>query len=265
MPANNPGRFVWYDLFSKDPAASQKYYADLFGWQYENWGEAIAGEEYPMIKAGEQFLGGIATMKDPAASGPPHWTGYVSVEDVAATCAQVEELGGKVFVPPTDIPKVGNFAVIADPQGATICPFHSLNPEQPAPERSPDHTFCWRECLTADSASAAEFYSKVFGWRLEAHEMEVGGVKGTYRLFFAGDEMVGGCMDLPPPAVAAGALPHWLYYVMVADIDAMAGKAAELGGAVTCPPLDIPDTGRFCVITDPQGAMFALFKSLARE
>jgi predicted enzyme related to lactoylglutathione lyase len=259
MSTSDPSRFVWYDLFTTDQAAAKRFYGDLLGWQYENWGEGESA--YPMIKVGESHIGGIAAMNDPAASGPPHWTSYVSVSDVEQTCVRAEELGGKVLVAPTDIPEVGRFAVIADPSGATIAPFHSNNPSPPKPDQPAENTFCWSECLTTDSKATADFYSKLFGWRVEAHEMDLGTGPTAYHVFHAGENMVGGSMDLPPPAVQSGAKSHWLYYLMVGDVDASAKKATELGGAVTCPPTDIPEMGRFCVITDPQGAMVALYRS----
>jgi predicted enzyme related to lactoylglutathione lyase len=265
MPAATPGRFVWYDLFTTDQEASKKFYADLLGWQYENYD--MGGADYPMIKVGEAYMGGIASMKDPAAAGPPHWTSYVSVEDVDATCKRVEELGGKVVVSPTDIPTVGRFAVIADPQGAIIAPFKPLKPsEAEEPEVTPEGMVCWRECLCGDSAAVAEFYRQVFGWRVETQDMDSpGGGTNRYHLFYAGEKMIGGTMDMPPQAAEAGAPPHWLYYLKVTDVDALAAKTTELGGSVACPPMDIPGIGRFCVIDDPQGATVALYRPHGKE
>ena len=79
---------------------------------------------YTMFKKGEQPVGGMMAMPPDCGEGvPPHWMSYIAVDDVDASTAKVEQLGGKVRVPPTAIPNVGRFSVITDPTGATISLF----------------------------------------------------------------------------------------------------------------------------------------------
>lgn len=116
--------------------------------------------------------------------------------------------------------------------------------------------FCWHELMTTDLPAAAVFYADVTGWAVRDS-----GMPGmTYLLGLIGDRQVAGLMGTPPDAAAAGAKPAWYGYVAVEDVDAMAQRATEAGGAVHHGPMDIPGIGRFAMAADPQGAMFALFK-----
>ncbi|MBU5612398.1 VOC family protein [Geomonas azotofigens] len=110
------GAFSWFELTTEDVAAAQSFYGRLFGWSTERWdGEG----DYTLIKVGGKEVAGMA----PAGPGhrkPLGWGVYVTVTDVDQTAAKAEELGGKVLVPPTDIPRVGRFCVLQDPQGAVL-------------------------------------------------------------------------------------------------------------------------------------------------
>ena len=125
MPAN--GSFCWNELSTKDSDAAIKFYTELLGWEIKK-SEAAAsceGSEAPPMVYNEivvagQHVGGIYKMGPEFGGAPSHWMAYVAVEDVDAKAAQVAELGGKVCVPPTDIPSVGRFCVVNDPTGATI-------------------------------------------------------------------------------------------------------------------------------------------------
>jgi predicted enzyme related to lactoylglutathione lyase len=113
-----PGAFSWSELMTTDPEAATAFYAKLFGWQVEPMN---MGMPYNVLKVGDAAIGGIMGMPPGAPAGmPPMWMPYVTVADVDALVKQVVSLGGKVRMPPADIPSVGRFAVIADPQGAAI-------------------------------------------------------------------------------------------------------------------------------------------------
>jgi predicted enzyme related to lactoylglutathione lyase len=125
MPAN--GSFCWNELATTDSAAALKFYRELLGWEIEE-SKATASCEgagappmaYNEIVVGGQHVGGIYKMGPEFQGAPSHWMSYVSVEDVDEKARQVWELGGKVCVPPTDIPNVGRFCVVNDPTGAAI-------------------------------------------------------------------------------------------------------------------------------------------------
>ena len=119
--ANN-GRFVWYEQLAKDPQKAIDFYTDVVGWKTQPFKE---GEDYVMWVGEQGPLGGVMKLPDEAAKmgTPPHWMAHVHVDNVDIAASQVKKLGGKVYKEPTDIPSVGRFAVIADPQGAVLSIF----------------------------------------------------------------------------------------------------------------------------------------------
>ncbi len=112
------GAFSWNELMTTDVQAAKAFYGELLGWVLE---DIKAGEmEYTMAKADGVECAGMMTIPAEAKGMPSSWGGYITVNDVDAMVSRVEALGGKVFVPPQDIPNVGRFCVIADPQGAMV-------------------------------------------------------------------------------------------------------------------------------------------------
>jgi len=112
------GAFSWMELMTTDVDSAERFYATLFGWEIEK--APMEGMDYRVIKVGEHGEGGIMAMPQEVQGMPPMWSVYVTVHDVDSTARQVEELGGKVLRPPSDIPNVGRFSVLSDPQGAVI-------------------------------------------------------------------------------------------------------------------------------------------------
>ncbi|SDB50301.1 hypothetical protein SAMN05660653_02488 [Desulfonatronum thiosulfatophilum] len=113
------GAFSWNELLTADVDGAKKFYGTLFGWEIS--GMPMEGMDYSVIKAGGEEVGGMMPMPSQVPAGtPPHWGTYVTVDDVDATAGKAKELGGRVLVPPTDIPGVGRFCVLQDPQGAVI-------------------------------------------------------------------------------------------------------------------------------------------------
>lgn len=122
--------------------------------------------------------------------------------------------------------------------------------------------FCWNELSTTDLDAAVSFYKSLLGWEIKEGDAPGGGMK--YNEIVFGGRHVGGMYSInemcdegaegaqkPPP-------PHWRIYVAVDDVDASAAKTVELGGKVCVPPMDIPNVGRFCVISDLAGAVLSL-------
>ncbi len=112
------GTFCWNELASKDASTSGKFYTELFGWKSVE--TPIGDTTYTLFKIGDKDVGGMCQMTAEWGEMPSHWMSYVAVDDVDALASRVENLGGKVCVPPTDIPTVGRFSVIQDPTGATL-------------------------------------------------------------------------------------------------------------------------------------------------
>jgi predicted enzyme related to lactoylglutathione lyase len=151
--------------------------------------------------------------------------------------------------------RVGRWAVVADPQGGVFAPFEAApgrDEAAPSAAMEPVGNFCWDELLAVDPAASERFYTSLFSWTTQHMDM---GEAGPYTLLSAGETQVGGLMKTQGPPVTC-----WLSYVHVADVDASAKKAAELGGTVLAGPFDIAGVGRSAVVSDPVGATIALYK-----
>src|SRR6266581_3718569 len=103
--SKQPSRFVWRELMTSDVGKAVQFYTRLLGWKAE---EMDMGKmKYTIVKSGDKQVGGIYPTPPEAKGTPPHWLGYVSVENVDATCEKAVGLGAKMLAPPMDIPNVG--------------------------------------------------------------------------------------------------------------------------------------------------------------
>lgn len=250
MSETSTGRFVWYELMTKDPEAAIAFYGDVIGWKSQPFGE---NSGYSMWVGSHGPLGGvIALPKELLERGvPAHWMSHVEVPNVDAAAAKAKELGATILHAPTDVPTVGRFAIIADPQGASISLF---TPAQPMPSHDVEQgEFSWRELFTTDAEAALAFYGALVGWeKLGSHDM---GPMGTYWLFGKDGKQLGGMMtktkDMPMPSC-------WLYYVRVDDLESAITRAKDKGARLANGPHDVPGGSRIAQLFDPQGAMFAI-------
>jgi uncharacterized protein len=254
MANSKIGHFVWYEHMTKDPKAAIAFYTEVVGWKTQPFAE---GGDYVMWVGSQGPLGGVMKLPEEAAKmgAPPNWMGNVRVEDVDATAALTKKLGGKVFKEPSDIPTVGRFAVIADPQGAAIAIFKP-NGVMELHDSSKEGEFCWNELMTSDSAAAFKFYSEIFGWKI-IQEMDMGPM-GTYRIYGIGETQLGGMMTTPK---AMPMPPMWLYYTETSDLEAAVARATKRGAKIMNGPMDVPGGGRIAQLSDPQGAAFALHQA----
>jgi uncharacterized protein len=239
----------WVDHATKDLAASNAFYGALFGWEADDQGEEM-GNYTLLRKAGKTVAGNMPA----AMEGQPSvWTSYVSVDDADATVERAKKAGAMVFVEPMDVMDIGRMAVMADPTGAAIGIWQPKT-FKGAELANETGAFSWNELSTRDVPAAKAFYTEVFGW--EPNELDMGGM--TYTEWKLGEKSVAGMMSMPD-MVPAEVPAHWLVYFAVDDTDASVSKATELGATTLVPPMDIPP-GRFAVLSDPDGAAFAIIK-----
>ena len=249
------GAFVWYELMTSDVAAAKSFYADVNGWDLQEM--PMPGMTYTIANAGGTAVAGLMALPDQVrdAGGRPGWIGYVAVDDVDAGAAAFARDGGMVHRAPDDIPGVGRFAVVADPQGAVLCLFKGSDPEPAAPKplmaRPPGHAG-WHELLAFDHAALFDFYAGQFGWTRDT-AVDMGGM-GVYQLFAHGGAAIGGMMNKPAEVPA----PFWLYYFITDGIDEAAERVKAGGGTVINGPHEVPGGMWILQCLDPQGAIFAL-------
>ncbi|MFP6762186.1 MAG: VOC family protein [Planctomycetaceae bacterium] len=249
---SNPGRFVWHDLMTTNAARSIAFYGQLFPeWAIEGVDTGGSGD-YRMVQIQGVNAGGIVSIPDDAGI-PSHWVGYVSVADCDAIVDRVQAAGGELVIPPHTAPGVGRFAVVADPVGAMVKPFQ-VDSKTPLPDGTSSGHFAWDVLLSNNVPVTQRFYQSVFGWSVIERPVEG---PGTYTLFRVDERDTAGCIPLP---AASEGNPAWLTCLYAEDIDDRTAKAESLGAQVIGPPQDLAGVGRLAVLSDPDAALFALFR-----
>jgi predicted enzyme related to lactoylglutathione lyase len=246
------GAFVWYDLMTTDRAAAEAFYHSVVGWGARDSG--MPGVNYTLFTAAERPVVGLMDLPHDAREMgvPPCWTGYVAVSDVDAAAAAMQASGGQMRKGPDDIPGVGRFAVVADPQGAVLCIFKGEGDVmEPPPAETPGHVG-WHELMTSDLEAGFAFYAKHFGWS-KADAMDMGEM-GPYQMFAHDGAAIGGMMTRPPYVPVS----YWGYYFNVPDIKAAIEKVTEGGGQNLHGPIQVPTGSWIAQCRDPQGAFFSL-------
>ena len=256
---NSHGRFVWYELMTTDMKTAKLFYANVVGWGARDASMPALG--YSLFTVADLPVAGLMNMPEDArrTGAPPHWIGYVGVDDVDAAVDRIKQLGGAVHVPPTDVPGISRFSIVADPQMATLALVKGLKPGQAqSAELGAPGRVGWHELLAADWEKAFAFYGELFGWqKADAHA----GAIGTYQQFSADGETIGGMFTKPPTLP----FPFWLYYFNVDDVETAAQRVEAGGGQILYGPTAVPGGAWIVHCTDPQGAIFALLDRRSRN
>ena len=113
-----PNTLAWNELATGDVAKAGPFYAGLLGWELEP--QQYGPLAYTLFRQGERANGGMMAIQPEWGPVPPHWLAYFAVKDCDATASRAQQLGATLLMPPTDIPTVGRFATIRDPQGAAF-------------------------------------------------------------------------------------------------------------------------------------------------
>jgi predicted enzyme related to lactoylglutathione lyase len=241
-----PGTFSWAELATTEPDGAKAFYSGLFGWEADER-PIPDGGVYTVLRQGGLEVAALYGQRQEGV--PPSWLSYVTVADVDAAAARAREVGGTLMTEPFDVMEVGRMAVVQDPQGAVLALWQ---PGQSIGARlvNDPGAMSLNQLNAASPELARGFYSDLFGWRFEPMSEDP-----PYWGIYNGDRLNGGMMPLPAEAEAPS---HWLVYFSVSDLEAAAGKIAELDGTVVVAPQEVPG-GRILVARDPQGAHFALW------
>lgn len=111
------GAFSWNELLTSDLEGAKSFYGAMFNWQFEDINYEMP---YTLAKLDGQESAGLMLTPPDAKKMPPMWGSYITVDDVDKSAKQCEALGGKILLEARDIPEVGRFCVISDPQGAML-------------------------------------------------------------------------------------------------------------------------------------------------
>jgi predicted enzyme related to lactoylglutathione lyase len=268
-----PGVPCWIDTTQPDPEAAVAFYGDLFGWEFEDVMPAESPARYYIARLRGGDVAAVAAQPE---GGPETavWNTYVWVQDADETAARVRAAGGTVLVEPGDVGDSGRMAIFADPAGAAFCVWQA-KAHRGAAIVNEHGSLNFNDLNTHDLEGARAFYGAVFGWEV----LDVGG-GSAWALPGYGDFLEQRTPGLRENVAAMGAperfedvvasvrpIPddqpdvpaHWGVTFAVGDADAIATRAAELGGRVVVAPFDAPWV-RMTIITDPQGATFTASK-----
>lgn len=246
-----PGTPNWVDLGTPDLDDAKRFYAALFGWTPHVSPHPEAGG-YTIFTKGAKAVAGAGPLF--GEGQPPAWSTYIATDDADAAATRVEAAGGTVLVAPFDVMDQGRMGVFLDQAAAAFSVWQPM--AMPGAELfNVAGALSWNELATRDPDGSKAFYGAVFGW--EPEDRPIG--PGTYTVWKLDGRSIGGMAPIIGETRQTNLPPHWMVYFAVADADATAERAAELGGVVSVPPSDLPQ-GRFAVLTDPQGAAFSVIK-----
>lgn len=123
---NEPNSLCWNELYTDDIEACSKFYTELFGWSTDV--QEMESMNYTVFMNGERSMGGMLQIPEEWGEVPPQWLAYFAVDNCESIVEKAKANGAAVQVPPTDIPEIGRFAILRDPQGASFSIIHLLNP-----------------------------------------------------------------------------------------------------------------------------------------
>jgi predicted enzyme related to lactoylglutathione lyase len=269
-----PGVPCWVDTSQPDPESAVDFYGPLFGWEFESVMPPESEGKYFMARLRGLEVAAVGSIPEGA---PPMamWNTYIWVDSADETASKARDAGGGVVTEPFDVVGSGRMAVLTDPEGAAFCAWEAKEHKGARLVNDPG-SLNFNGLNTRDPEGARSFYGSVFGWKtllvpggaemwtlpgygdhLETFQPgirkmveETGGPKGF-------EDVVASINPIPDDQPETP--PHWSVTFAADDADAIASKAAALGGEVVVPPFDAPWV-RMTVIKDPQGATFIASK-----
>ncbi|MFB9463997.1 VOC family protein [Streptomyces cinereospinus] len=249
MAGKPEGTPIWADAMFGDIEGAKTFYGDVLGWTF---GEATSEYgDYTQAYAGGRAVAAVVPPM-PGQEGQPQWCLYLASPDAAATADRIRAHGGRLLAEPMQVGDFGSMCLASDPSGVVFGVWQPGTHEGfEAPMDQPG-AYCWAEVFTREPEKSDTFFCAVFPYT--AQQMEDDGV--DFRIYNLEAGPVLGRMKMTdefPPDV-----PHYInVYFTVADCDAAAARATELGGVLRFGPMDSP-FGRFAAISDPQGANFSV-------
>ena len=251
-----PGTFSWVELATSDPKAGVTFYRGLFGWDVVEHDMGPSGIYTIFTMRGKDVGAGSGQQPQETQMGiPPHWNLYVTVDDAEVAAAKATSLGGKILAPAFDVMDQGRMAVIQDPTGATL-QLWEPKAHIGVKIRNEPNSLCWSELTTRNPNAAEAFYIGMFGW-VPKHGGNATVMEYT-EFSVNGQPSIG--MMAKPADMPAHIPSYWMPYFQIASLDTGISTATASGGKLMIGPAPIPGTGRFAILTDPQGAMFAAFQ-----
>lgn len=242
------GLFCWAELGSTNPAEAVKFYTQLFPWSVQESPFGV-DQTYTVFRYDNRDVVAMYGLGDAAI--PSYWGCYIAVNDVETSSKKAEALGAEMLIAPRQVAEKGKMCAFRDPTGAVAALWEQGEHPGAGLIHAP-YSMDWHELYTTDLNAAAEFYMGLLGWSKE----EIPTAAGTYLQFRAGGQHAAGMKAISPEM--KGMASSWSLYFQVPDCDETVRKARELGAQIIVPPADVPGSGRFAALCDPQGAYFSV-------
>ncbi|HTN44644.1 MAG TPA: VOC family protein [Nitrospiria bacterium] len=239
------GRWVWAELFADNVEAEKTFYRDVFGWRFESRGTGT--DLYTLVRADGSPIAGIIHYPKPAgAERSARWLPLMSVPDAARAADQAAASGGKVVVPPKNLPGRGETSVLEDPEGALFGVIHSGTGDPP--DAFPSfNEWLWMELWAKDASRMADFYRPIGAYTVTPQEGP--GDRTELHLVANGYPRAGIIellrKDLPTT---------WLPYIRVKDLKMTVAGVERAGGRIVIEPSPEIRDGKVAVFLDPLGA-----------
>jgi hypothetical protein len=256
MERTKLGEFCWIDLIAAGLESQTAFYEALFGWTHVDTPTDI-GPIYRQFHLGEQLVAGASQRSEEmAAQGvPTMWNLYIATEDADAMAQRAVELGGQVAMPAMDVMQEGRMVGIMDPSGGAVF-FWQAGRHKGASLFGVPGSLTWNDLNTRDPEGAAAFFRQLLPWQIERGPSE----DVPYWQITVDGMPEGGIMAMPP-MIPEQVPPHWLVYFGAEDVPATMARASELGGKAQMEPMTVEGV-EFGVLSDPQGATFAVMKPM---
>jgi len=256
QPANDtriPGKFIWADLFTSEVDAARQFYAATFGWEWR-WVIQHPVHGYGMFYAEGRAVAGVAHYPNPETGKPyARWIHYLSVADVKSAAGDTVARGGRVLLDRRNIPHRGDFAVVADPEGAPFGVLHSSTGDPPDYQTQIGE-WLWEGLFSRDADAASKFYASLFGY--EIYGPGDGADILEYVLAAGGYSRAG----IGQLRAESDSKPTWLGFVRVDDVGATVERARGAGGEVLHERDPEDPEGHLAIVADPFGAVIGLMK-----
>jgi predicted enzyme related to lactoylglutathione lyase len=251
------GKIVWRELVTPDLKAAEDFYGSLFGWTFRDVAGAAAAADtehrYAIALLEGRPVAGLVQRAAPAGTPvQPAWLSFFSVADVDESRRSAQTQGAQVLAEPRDYGRRGREAILRDPQGAVFGILASRTGGAPDEMAEPGD-WIWASLLVRDADKDAAFYQALFGYEV----FDMPSPDGLEHVVLSSDDLARASVNDMPDR-SSRRHPHWLGFVRVFDVGAMAARAHAMGGRVLVEPRADRHGGQLAVVADPQGAVVGL-------
>ncbi|WP_066052953.1 VOC family protein [Halioglobus sp. HI00S01] len=250
------GKVIWHELLTDTPAETERFYAELLGWEFRSLPHANLN--YRMIYNEGRPIGGLIDQTQlPTSADISQWVSLLSVYDIAAATDAVTSGGGTVYTPPTSLGDRGEIAVVADNQGVLFALLQTQSGDPADGDDIRPGDFLWDELWAEDASAAAAFYKRLAPLSVSSIELDPEGARVDYKVLSSQGQRRFGIRTNP-----VAELPSlWLQYLRITDkakLEEVVVRVESLGGKVLLPVTERPSQGHMAIIAGPSGAGIGL-------